>query len=102
MHGCKDHRCNGSARRGVSLPLLQQTACPENGRVVIHHFAHKPPILCDWARGETLAHLGAKRLVHAALTARGVKAELEYSVETLPGDRRGRHGLVAEWADDRH
>ena len=60
----------------------------KKGRVVIHHFAHKPPIVCDWARGETLAHLEAKRIVHEALTARGIKAELEYSVETLPGDRR--------------
>jgi competence CoiA-like predicted nuclease len=60
----------------------------KKGRIVVHHFAHKPPILCDWARSETLAHLEAKRLVHAALTARGVRAELEYCLETLPGDRR--------------
>jgi Competence protein CoiA-like family len=73
-----DYRCPSCAK-----PLVLK-----KGRVVVHHFAHKPPIHCDWARGETVAHLEAKQMIHAALTARGVKAELEYSVETLPGDRR--------------
>ena len=79
-----------AAQRGGEFhcPSCSKPLVLKKGRVVIHHFAHKPPILCDWARGETLAHLEAKRIVHAALTARGVRAELEYSVETLPGDRR--------------
>ncbi len=79
-----------AAQRGVEYhcPSCHKALVLKKGRVVIHHFAHKPPILCDWARGETLAHLEAKQIVHAALTGRGVKAELEYSVETLPGDRR--------------
>ena len=79
-----------AAERGGEFrcPSCSKPLILKKGLVVIHHFAHKPPVLCDWARGETLAHLEAKQLVHAALTARGVKAELEYSVETLPGDRR--------------
>ena len=79
-----------AAQRGGEFrcPYCGKELILKKGQVVIHHFAHKPPIVCDWARGETLAHLEAKRAVHAALTARGVRAELEYSVETLPGDRR--------------
>jgi competence CoiA-like predicted nuclease len=78
------------AQRGPDYrcPSCGKDIVLKKGRVVVHHFAHKPPILCDCARGETLAHLEAKHLVYAALTARGVRAELEYSVETLPGDRR--------------
>jgi Competence protein CoiA-like family len=60
----------------------------KQGRKVIWHFAHKPPTDCTWARGETLAHLGAKKLVRDALVARGLRAELEYTVAALPGDRR--------------
>jgi competence CoiA-like predicted nuclease len=79
-----------AAQRGAAYhcPSCSKPLVLKKGRVVIHHFAHKPPILCDWARGETLAHLEAKQIVHAALTARGVRAELEYCLETLPGDRR--------------
>jgi competence CoiA-like predicted nuclease len=88
---CEENRITAAAaQRGAAYhcPNCSKPLVLKKGRVVIHHFAHKPPILCDWARGETLAHLEAKRLVHAALTARGVRAELEYSLETLPGDRR--------------
>ncbi len=88
--------CEGSRITAAAAERGEAYHCPKcskplilkKGRVVVHHFAHKPPILCDWARGETLAHLEAKRIVHEALTARGVRAELEYSLETLPGDRR--------------
>jgi hypothetical protein len=78
------------AQRGGAFhcPSCNKLLVLKKGRIVIHHFAHKPPLDCHWARGETLAHLEAKRIVHAALTARGVRAELEYSLETLPGDRR--------------
>jgi competence CoiA-like predicted nuclease len=58
------------------------------GRKVISHFAHKPPTDCTWVRGETRAHLEAKSLVRNALIARGLRAEVEYIVTALPGDRR--------------
>jgi competence CoiA-like predicted nuclease len=79
-----------AAQRGGAFhcPSCSKALILKKGSVVVHHFAHKPPILCDWARGETLAHLEAKSIVHAALTERGVRAELEYCLETLPGDRR--------------
>jgi hypothetical protein len=88
---CEGQRTTAAAalRGGAfNCPSCGKELVLKKGRIIIHHFAHKPPILCDWARGETLAHLEAKQLVHAALTARGVRAELEYCLETLPGDRR--------------
>jgi hypothetical protein len=57
-------------------------------RKIIYHFAHKPPTDCTWARGETRAHLEAKKLFRDALVTRGLRAELEYIVSALPGDRR--------------
>ncbi len=65
------------------------------GRKVVHHFAHKPPTSCSWAKGETQAHLEAKQLVYDALSRRGVRAQLEFVVDTLPGDRRAD---VMAWA----
>ena len=61
-----------AAQRGGEFrcPSCGKELILKKGQVVIHHFAHKPPIVCDWARGETLAHLEAKRIVHEALTAR--------------------------------
>jgi hypothetical protein len=88
---CEGNRISAAeAQRSGAFhcPSCNKPLVLKKGRVVIHHFAHKPPIQCDWARGETLAHLEAKQIVHHALTARGVRAELEFSVETLPGDRR--------------
>lgn len=68
-------KCNG-------ILVLKQ------GRIVIHHFAHKPPTDCTFASGETYAHMKAKTLVYEAFCSRSVRAELEYVVDTLPGDRR--------------
>jgi Competence protein CoiA-like family len=60
----------------------------KQGRKVIWHFAHKPPTDCTWATGETIAHLEAKKLVRDSMVARGLRAEIEYIVATLPRDRR--------------
>jgi hypothetical protein len=88
---CEERRVSATiALRGPEYfcPSCAKPMILKKGRVVIHHFAHKPPVICDWARGETLAHLEAKLLLHEALTGRGLTAELEYSLATLPGDRR--------------
>ena len=58
------------------------------GRKVIAHFKHKPPTDCTWAKGETKAHLEAKRILFDALTGRGHKAQIECVIPALPGDRR--------------
>jgi competence protein CoiA len=50
-------------------------ACPEcsasvvlkKGRVVAHHFAHKPPVICEYGSGESHAHHECKRAIFDAL-----------------------------------
>ncbi|MBB3965115.1 competence protein CoiA [Rhizobium metallidurans] len=78
------------AKRGPDYrcPACCEIVVLKQGRKVIEHFAHKPPISCSSANGETRAHLEAKALVHSALIGRGLKAEIEFSVSTFRGDRR--------------
>lgn len=74
----------------------QPYRCPECKRPVVlrrglkvtAHFGHKPNDACALAKGETRAHLDAKRLVYDGLVERGIKAELECVVKNLSGDRR--------------
>jgi Competence protein CoiA-like family len=60
----------------------------KKGLIKIHHFAHRPGELCEFARGETQAHLEAKLALHAAFAPLGHRAEVEWPVEGLAGDRR--------------
>ncbi len=78
------------AERGPEYrcPECEGVVILKKGRKVIDHFAHKPPTDCSWASGETRAHLEAKLLVAKALAGRGLRAEVEFVVNTLPGDRR--------------
>jgi hypothetical protein len=78
------------AKRG--LPYTCGGCCKivilRRGLQVVAHFAHKRIDECTWAKGETRAHLDAKRIVFDELARRGGKAKLECVVDTLPGDRR--------------
>lgn len=88
---CNENRTTAAlATRGSDFhcPNCRKTLVLKKGRIIVHHFAHKPIIDCEWAAGETLAHLEAKQLVFNALSNRGLRAELEFSVDTMPGDRR--------------
>jgi hypothetical protein len=78
------------AERGPEYrcPKCKGVVILKKGRKVIDHFAHKPPTDCSWATGETRAHLEAKLLVASALAERGLRAEVEFVVNTLSGDRR--------------
>ena len=69
-------------------PACRRLVILKRGRRVIAHFAHKPPTTCEWAKGETRAHLEAKQIVYDALRSRGVTVALEHVIDTLPGDRR--------------
>ncbi len=60
----------------------------KKGRIVTHHFAHKPPVTCNWGIGETIAHQAAKRLFKEEFLSRGLHAEVESVVSSLPSDRR--------------
>ena len=88
-----------AAQRGLSYvcPKCKGVVILKQGRKVIWHFAHKPPTDCSWATGETVAHLEAKKIVRDSLVARGLRAEIEYIVTALPGDRRAD---VMVWSPD--
>jgi competence protein CoiA len=73
---------------GYSCPNCRCPVVLKRGRIRVAHFAHKPPKTCDWAKGETLAHLEAKGFVRDALAARGLRAEVERVVPSLPDNRR--------------
>lgn len=60
--------------------------CPEcAGEVVLHkgrkkiaHFAHKPPVSCSFAAGETRAHLESKQAFYDHFKSSGLAVEVEY------------------------
>lgn len=78
------------AERGKAYrcPNCQRPLTLRQGRIRVAHFAHRPPVDCRWAKGETQAHLGAKMRLRQAFAARGLRAEVEYVVAALPNDRR--------------
>lgn len=86
-----DDRIEASdAQRGPDYrcPKCKSLLILRKGSIVIHHFAHKPPVNCSWASGETKAHLGAKKILREAFKARGLRAEVEVEVLSTSGDRR--------------
>lgn len=96
---------------GFDHPLLLKA-----GEKRIAHFAHRPGDVCDWDRGETAEHRQSKKHFRDAFVARGLRAELEYVVDCLPGDRRAdvmvwsptgrrvavelQHTPISEWEID--
>ena len=68
------YRCPGC---GEGLTL-------KKGRVVTHHFAHRPPLTCAWGLGESAEHLEAKMAIHDAL--RADPAVTEVRLEAPGGD----------------
>lgn len=89
-----------SAEKGPAYicPNCRKEMILRKGQVVTHHFAHKPPVTCLWARGETQAHLKAKKFLYDMFSGRGLRAEVECEVLSDSGDRRadvlvwGRNG----------
>jgi competence protein CoiA len=60
----------------------------KRGRIKIAHFAHKPPVECDWAKGETIEHMQAKLAFCNALSRHYSHVEVEKVIPALPQDRR--------------
>ena len=88
--------CNGYRVDAASSERGPIYACPKcgseltlkKGRIVVHHFAHKPPTDCTWASGETQAHLASKLVIRDAYRQRGYHADFEVEVLSSGGDRR--------------
>jgi competence protein CoiA len=79
---------NADRRAPHICPGCDNPVVLHRGKIVAAHFKHKREVLCDWAKGETSAHLDAKSLVRAEFERRGAKVETEFIVDTMPGDRR--------------
>ena len=60
----------------------------KKGEIKIHHFAHKPPVECQFGAGESAEHLEAKLAIYEAFRGRAHRIEMEWPVESLSGDRR--------------
>lgn len=91
----------------ASLPSHTGYVCPgcgdrvilRAGRVRMAHFVHHPYVACSFSRGETVAHLAAKRLWLDALRRRGVRSDIEYPIgdqraDVVAWDSRGRLVVV--------
>lgn len=78
-------------------PNCRRVVTLKKGKIVTHHFAHKPPTDCSWASGETLKHLTAKKMLRDGLRSRGLRAEVEVEVLSSGGDRRAD---VVAWLKD--
>lgn len=67
------------AKKGPTYycPGCAQEVILRQGRKVIHHFAHKPPVSCSWAMGETKLHLRAKELFYEFFKGQGRQVDIE-------------------------
>jgi competence protein CoiA len=79
-----------SAKNGptYTCPNCGEDVILKQGRIRIHHFAHKRLSDCSWAKGETREHLLAKTVVRDAFRARSFQTEFEAEVLSGEGDRR--------------
>lgn len=79
-----------SADRGLgySCPGCHSEVSLKRGAIKTPHFAHKARPSCGYASGESAVHMAAKLAVLRAARQRGLRAEVEYYVSTLSGDRR--------------
>jgi competence protein CoiA len=50
-----------------SCPVCGRETILRKGRVKTHHFAHKPPVLCEYGKGESEAHRQCKQSIYDAL-----------------------------------
>lgn len=60
-----------------NCPECGQEVILKKGRTVTHHFAHKPPVSCSFAQGETKMHLRAKELFYEFFKAKGLPVDIE-------------------------
>lgn len=67
------------AQKGFAYfcPGCAQEVTLKKGRKVVHHFAHKPPVSCSWAAGETQQHLKAKEIFYFFFKEQGRAVDIE-------------------------
>jgi competence CoiA-like predicted nuclease len=67
----------------------------KKGRIVTAHFAHSAASKCTVSQGETKEHLTAKMVLAESFRSRNLKAEYEFYIASLNGDRIAD---VAAWS----
>jgi competence protein CoiA len=79
-----------------SCPLCIEETILKKGTMMVHHFAHKPPITCEYGRGETERHLECKLTIYDALRGhrRFRDVEIERSMGTVRPDVSGFMGEI--------
>jgi competence protein CoiA len=97
MNGVRIEAADAERGPDYECPNCHRILILRKGSIVIHHFAHKPPVNCSWASEETKAHLAAKKTLLEAFRARGLRAEVEVQVLSTAGDRRAD---VLVWSPD--
>lgn len=63
--------------RTYNCPGCNREVILHKGRKKVHHFAHKPPVSCSFAAGETLAHLESKQAFYDHFKSLGLAVEVE-------------------------
>ncbi|MFN0190766.1 MAG: competence protein CoiA [Aestuariivirga sp.] len=88
---CNDVRIYAHAAQKGAIylcPGCKAELVLRKGAIKIHHFAHKPPVECQFGAGESREHLEAKLAIYQAFVGRSLRAEMEWPLEALTGDRR--------------
>ena len=77
-----------------SCPLCVEETILKKGTMKVHHFAHKPPITCEYGRGETEQHRECKLTIFEGLRGhqRFRDVEIERSMGTVRPDVSGFMG----------
>lgn len=58
-------------------PRCHKELVLRKGRIKVHHFAHKPPVICSFGQGETEQHRRAKISIYDALLSKPNITDLE-------------------------
>src|SRR5215475_8649739 len=77
-----------------SCPLCVEETILKKGTMKVHHFAHKPPITCEYGRGETEQHRECKLTIYEGLRRhrRFRDVDIEKSMGTVRPDVSGLMG----------
>lgn len=92
----------GLAQKGPSYacPGCGQAVTLKKGTKVVHHFAHKPPVTCSWAQGETAAHMAGKLLFLNHFRSLAAPSDVEFPIGNQRADvyasNKAGHGFVFE------
>jgi len=85
-------KCDGP----FSCPQCIEETILKKGTMKVHHFAHKPPITCEYGRGETERHRECKLAIYEGLRRhpRFRDVEIERSMGTVRSDVSGFMGEI--------